>query len=815
MAAHLRGDLERAIAEYARALHARPNRILAAYNLGVALIDRGYGLSSIPLLARVVRQWPSSVVLRAAWLYALLRAGRQAEAEHCLAAAESLGVAPEHLARWRHWLEQPDLGLLEAEARPTPARPKDEPLDMPLSLPTQTIVQQRLQETFAHWLGLYHSGQFASLVPILEQALLEQPSWGEVHHLRGLVAQAQKDLQTARLALERARDLIPGRAEIWDHLGVVYSRLGEHLAAHQAFEESLCLNPLRAETWNNAADAALRAGALEAALQYAHQALRLDPQLLVAGYSLLQAAYKLLERDRPEREPADDRDGPLAFGVSLIGKQVKSPDQALMVAGWLADLGRFEDAAAILAHGQSLPGPQPPQLLSELISAQLYACNWQGLAERCLSLVEQVRTQDRSVVRPFVALAIPGLTAADQQRVARLFAETHYASWSARASILPPAPAKPKGGRLRIGYLSDDLQEHATAYLTASLFEYHNRQRFEIFAYSTGADDGGPMRRRLQAAIEHFVDIRELDHEEAARKIRLDGIDILVDLKGYTHRARLEILAQRPAPIQITWLGFPGGLGAPFIDYLIADPIVIPPEHTHDYDETIAYLPDAYAPVDERRTVDRQPTRTEMGLPEQAFVFVCFNETYKITPDLFDRWCRILGAVPGSVLWLYARFERVRQNLRAEAKRRGIEPERLIFADKLPQPAHLARIPLADLMLDTLPVNAHTTASDALWMGVPILTCLGETFAGRVAASLVRACGLNELVTESLDDYERLVIALARDPARLQGLRDRLHQAKRSAPFFDSQGFTRQLEDLYERIWARHCQGLPPAQLGP
>lgn len=815
LAAHLRGDLEQAIAEYASALRARPNRILAAYNLGVALIDSGYGLSSIPLLARAVRQWPSSSVLRAAWLYALLRSGRQTEAERCLAEAERLGFPQEVLRRWQGWLDNPDPERLDAEARPTPARPEREPPDAPLALPTQTVVHQRLQETFVRWLGLYQSGQWEGLACELDQALAEQPSWGEAHHLRGLVARAQNDLKAARLALERAIELVPGRAEIWDHLGVVYSRLGDPIAAQRAFEESLCLNPLRAETWNNAADAALRAGALEAAFQYAHQSLRLDPQLLLAGYSLLQAAYKLLERDRPDREPADDHNGPLAFAASFLGERIKKPEQALRLAGWLVDLGRFEDAVRVLERGHSLPGPQPPELLSELISAKLYACHWQGLAERCAALIDRVRHLDHCVARPFVALAIPGLTAADQQRVARLFAEAYYTPWSARASNLPPAPARPKKGRLRIGYLSDDLQEHATAYLTASVFEHHDRRRFEVFAYSTGADDGGLTRRRLKAAIEHFIDIRELNHDEAARRIRLDGIDILVDLKGYTRHARIEILAQRPAPIQVTWLGFPGGLGAPFIDYLIADSTVIPPEHLPYYNEAIAYLPDAYAPVDERRIVGRTPTRAEMGLPEEALVFVCFNEPYKITPQIFDRWCRILQAVPGSVLWLYARLECVRQNLREEARRRGIDPSRLIFAGKLPQPEHLARIPLADLMLDTLPVNAHTTASDALWMGVPIVTCLGDTFAGRVAASLLRACGLDELVTTGLDDYEGLAVALARDPARLQALRERLQQAKRTAPFFDSRSFTRHLEALYERMWERHREGLAPARLDP
>lgn len=804
--AHKHGDLDRAIADYTRALRERPQRTLAAYNLAVALVDADFGLSSIPLFARAVTQWPSSTVLRGAWIYALIRSGRHSEAEQRLAEAEFLGLPAETLARWRAWIDAPSLKDYEAEARPTPAKVDAEPPDMPLKLPTSSVVQARLQASFARMVRLYQASRLEPLLAELEGALVDQPSWAEAHHLRGLAAMARLDFQTARQSLTRATELIPGRAELWDHLGVVCARLGDAEGARRAIEQSLCLNPLRAETWNNAADAALRFNQLEAAFQYALQSLRFDPELLIAGYSLLQAAYKLLERNQPDTEPAEDRSGPLAFAVSIVKSKATNPECALKLAGWLSDLGRFEDAVDILARAHESSEPQPSRLLSELIRNQLHVCDWRRFDERCATLVEQVRTTDQLVIRPFAALAIPGLTPMDQRRIARIQA-AEYAPWSARAQGLPPAPTKPAGARLRIGYLSDDLQEHATAYLTAALFERHDREQFEVFAYSTGHDDGGPMRRRLQAAIEHFVDIRDLSHEAAARRIRSDGIDILVDLKGYTRHARLEVLAQRPSPIQATWLGFPGGLGSNFIDYLIADPIVVPPESVEAYDEAIAYLPDAYAPIDDRRQVGAQPTRIQAGLPEDAFVFACFNDPYKITPEVFERWCRLLKAVPGSVLWLYARTDAIRRNLIREAERRCIVAERLIFAPKRPQPEHLARLPLADLMLDTLPVNAHTTASDALWMGVPLVTCQGETFAARVASSLLAACGLSELITTDLDHYQALALDLASHPVRLQELRIHLSDAKACAPFFDSQGFARQLEALYQWMWERHARG--------
>ena len=810
--AHTRGDLERAIADYVRALRERPQRTLAAYNLGVALIDAGFGLSSIPLFARAVTQWPASAVLRGAWIYALIRSGRHREAEQRLAEAESLGLPAETLARWRTWIDAPAPEVYEAESRPTPAQVGAEPPDAPLNLPTGSAVQARLQEAFARLIRLYQSGHIEPLLAELDGALADQPSWGEAHHLRGLAAMAQRDFATARQSLTRATELIPGRAELWDHLGVACARLEDAEGARLAIEQSLCLNPLRAETWNNAADAALRTNALEAAFQYALQSLRLDPELLIAGYSLLQAAYKLLDRDRPDTEPAEDRTGPLAFAAETVKSKATSPERALTLAGWLSDLGRFEDAVDILARVHESSEPPPTYLLSALIRNQLHVCDWRQFDVRCATLVERVRAADQAVIRPFAALAIPGLTPVDQQRIARLQA-AEYAPWSARAGELPPAPTKPAGARLRLGYLSDDFQEHATAYLTAALFERHDRTQFEVFAYSTGHDDGGPMRRRLCAAIEHFVDIRDLTHEAAARRIREDGIDILVDLKGYTRHARLEILAQRPSPIQATWLGFPGGLGSDFIDYLIADLIVVPPESVQAYDEAIAYLPDAYAPVDDRRVVGARPTRTQAGLPKDGFVFACFNDPYKITPDVFECWCRLLQSVPNSVLWLYARTEAIRRNLRREAERQGLAADRLIFAPKRPQPEHLARLPLADLMLDTLPVNAHTTASDALWMGVPLVTCQGETFPARVASSLLTACGLSELITTDLDRYQALAHALATDPTRLQELRTRLSEARMRAPFFDGERFARQLEVLYRRMWERQVQGLQPARL--
>ncbi len=373
--------------------------------------------------------------------------------------------------------------------------------------------------------------------------------------------------------------------------------------------------------------------------------------------------------------------------------------------------------------------------------------------------------------------------------------------------------AAPRAARLRVGYLSSDFHAHATAYLIAELIERHDRDRFEIHGYSYGPDPGGDMRARLVSAFDRFTDIDALSHRAAAARIRADDIDILVDLKGHTYRARPKILAFRPAPVQVNYLGYPGTMGAPFIDYIIADEFIVPRDREMLFAEKLAYLPDCYQPNDTRRDIAAAPRRAACGLPEQAFVFCAFNNSFKITPAFFAIWMRLLQQLPGSVLWLLESNPLVRRNLDAAAAAAGVDPGRLVFAPILPHRDHLARHGHADLFLDSLPCNAHTTASDALWAGLPVLTCAGETFAGRVAGSIVRAAGLSELVVNSPRDYEVLALALAHNPARLAGIRSRLGAGRSSLPLFDMAKRARDLEALYARMAEIWRSGRPAAPI--
>ena len=390
----------------------------------------------------------------------------------------------------------------------------------------------------------------------------------------------------------------------------------------------------------------------------------------------------------------------------------------------------------------------------------------------------------------------------------------------ARSSIrdqirVPPQPKATgpawRNRRIKVAYLSADFRRHATAYLIAELIERHDRERFEVIGVSFGPDDNSDMRARLVGAFDRFVDVTRSSDEEAAQLIASARVDIAVDLMGHTQYSRPRILAFRPAPVQASYLGFPGTTGADFIDYIIADPIVAPFDRQPYFTEKIVHLPDCYQVNDTtRRIAPRMPTREEFGLPAESFVFCCFNTSWKIAPAVFDVWMRLLEAIPGSVLWLLRDSPDAESNLRREAAARGTDPARLVFAGRVAPDEHLARHRLADLFLDTLPYNAHTTASDALWAGLPLVTCCGATFAARVAASLLKAVGLPELVTDSLADYETLALRLARDDSLRRRFRARLEQNRLTCPLFDAERFRQHLEAAYQTMWGLWQRGESP-----
>jgi predicted O-linked N-acetylglucosamine transferase (SPINDLY family) len=473
----------------------------------------------------------------------------------------------------------------------------------------------------------------------------------------------------------------------------------------------------------------------------------------------------------------------------------------------LFELKRYQEAASGFARLLAV-APEFPNAPGNLALAQAYACDWRQFGE------DQARIRAAlDAGRP--AVSPHGSTLILDDPAAQLACARRWVS-----DRCPPSPTPLWRGeiyrheKIRVAYASADFHAHATAFLMAGVFERHDRNRFEISLVSFSPDDKSDMRVRLASGADRFIDISAKSDVEVADLLRQMEIDIAVDLKGFTDGCRPGIFAQRPAPVQVNYLAHPGTMGAPYMDYILADAIIIPPEHRAFYSEKIVYLPDSYQANDSKRAVpDTIPARAQAGLPEQGLVFACFNNSYKITPLIFDIWMRLLKAVEGSVLWLLEDNQAATANLKREAEARGISAARLVFAPRMRLEDHLARHPLADLFLDTLPCNAHTTASDALWMGLPVLTVPGSTFAGRVAASLLSAAGVSELVAPSLERYETMALELAGNPEKLGALKARLVRDRYIAPLFDTGRFTRNLEAAFTAMVQRYRQGLSPAEI--
>jgi predicted O-linked N-acetylglucosamine transferase (SPINDLY family) len=478
-----------------------------------------------------------------------------------------------------------------------------------------------------------------------------------------------------------------------------------------------------------------------------------------------------------------------------------NPDSAetLYTRGMVAWLETHDYAAAHrdLERAVALD-PDCPYALGGLLLVRQYGGDWREFDQMVARIDAGIRS-GKAVTGPFLYQAI-SQSPADLQACSVIYARDRYPAQIPLAR--PTGRRATKKDKIRIGYVSGDFRAQATAYLMAGFYECFDKRKFTIVGFDNGWNDGSPIRQRLEAAFDALIDISRLSDRQAAEKIVTEDIDILVNLNGYFGDHRMGVFAWRPAPIQVNYLGVPATLGAPYMDYIIADRTVIPDEERQFYTEQVVTLPDSYQANDSRRAIAALiPTRAECGLPEKDFVFCNFNASYKLTPPAFAAWMRILKQVPHSVLWLLQGDPYFLDNLRRQAEAQGVAATRLVFAPVTELASHLARLARADLFLDCLPCNAHTTASDALWAGVPLVTCRGTAFAGRVAASLLHAVGMPELVTENLQDYEKLAVTLATEPARLQFLRRKLADNRRTTPLFDTSRFTRNMEIIYGRMW--------------
>ncbi len=640
--------------------------------------------------------------------------------------------------------------------------------------------------------SLLELSRFDEALAAFDRALAIDPQFSDAARNRGVVMMAQQRYGEAIYEFDRVLAINPSSADAYVSRGVAQSSLGRQEEAITSFDRALALQPMRDDIFFLKGNSLLAMGRSADAQRQFERVLAIAPSHVDA---LVNRGVALSQLGRTT-EAIGTYDTALRLAPGHIGAHYNRGNALTL-------LRRFEEAARdceiVLAAN-----PDFDYARGVLVWSKLQCCDWKGLAEHRKAIDVGLRAGKR-VLNPQQNAAIC-TSDEDQLRCAKLWVSdqigTHHAPlWRGEAY---------HHNRIRVGYISADFHEHATAYLMAGLFERHNRSQFEIFAFSSGQDDSSAMRARLVRAIENFKDVRKLTDADLAHAIRAAEIDILVDLKGYTEGGRLLPFAQRSAPIQVSYLGYPGTTGADYMDYVLADRVVIPPEQTRFYSEKIVFLPYSYQCNDDNRAIGPIPARRDAGLPDSGFVFCCFNANYKILPETFDHWCRILKASPGSILWLLEVSELAKRNLRAEAEARGVSPNRLYFAPRTDLPAHLARLSLADLFLDTLPCNAHTTASDALWAGVPVLTLKGQSFAGRVAASLLNAIGLPGMVTENENAFENRAVELARNPDMILQLKQHLQARRQDSPLFKTARFTRDLETAYRKMYEIHQGGHKP-----
>jgi predicted O-linked N-acetylglucosamine transferase (SPINDLY family) len=651
----------------------------------------------------------------------------------------------------------------------------------------------KAQAKWEQGLAAHQQGALEQARALYERVLKWHPNHFDAVHMLGLVAYQQGHLDRAALLIAKALKIDPDTAFAHNNYANVLQDQRKLTSALASYDRAISLDPQYAEAHNNRGDVLQVMGRLpEALLSYA-RALEISPRYAAAFYNQGNAFGRLGRW----REAVESYDQALSIESQY--------PQALMNRG-NALFELRDNEAATQSYKQALSiDPAIPYLAGTLLHVNMQQCKWADYRTQLEALLIDLRAHKPSCL-PFPLLALTD-DAALHKQVAQAWIETEYTK--PRAAWVSTACSRHK--KLRIGYFSGDFRNHPVAYLTAGLFEEHDRSQFEIFAFSFGPDTPDDMRLRLEKAFDHFVDVKDCTDTQLIARAREADLDIAIDLMGLTKGCRPRIFLARVAPVQMSYLGYPGTTGIAEMDYILVDQTIAEPVDASHYTEKFIRLAHSFQVNDpSRRPSDRVFSRAELGLPPTGFVFCCFNNNYKINPAIFDCWMRMLQSVSGSVLWLREATEQAAQNLRDEARARGVEATRLVFAGRIESMAdHLARQRAADLFVDALPYNAHTTASDALLAGVPVLTCKGQSYASRVGASLLRALDLSELITNNLDEYVQLAVALAQDPARLSAVRSALQQKLLVTPLFDIKRFTRNIEQAFLTAIERKAAGLP------
>jgi protein O-GlcNAc transferase len=813
IALHQRGNLPEAEALYLQILGADPALFGPRYYMGILRMQQNRFAEACTFLSEASTVYPDDLGCLMNYGMALRAAGRFEEAlaafDRTLAIQPNMadglynrGVALADLKRFELAIDSYDRALvvqpemIAARANRAVALAAVGRLDDAIAGYDRVLSMQPSNTGALVHRGLAHRAKDRPLQALEDynRALAIAPGHADATYNRGVI---MLDLERAAEALADFDAVMPvyqTNAEMLNNRGVALRNLKRPIEALDSLDRALSIEPNFAEAWGN------RGLVLRDLLRYEEALLSLDQVLDIDPINSVALNW----RGNVCRDQQD-----FVGAVECYSRALKvRPDYAEAMINrsysyWT--LKQPEAALADLERGLSLD-PHYPYALGELVHMRMYCADWRGFDLNKTAIETGLRNGAR-IVQPFIFQAI-GENPQDSQTCSRIWGHDKYPAMDAAPFDTETRKAHKK---IRIGYLSGEFRQQATAILMAGLYERHDRARFELVALDNGANDGGELRSRLEKSFDKWIDIGTLHDADAAARIRAEEIDILVNLNGYFGKARSGVFAHRAAPVQVNYLGFPATLGANYMDYIIADATVIPATEHGFYDEEVVTLPGCYQANDDKgRPIARVPTRAEAGLPETGAVFCNFNNAYKLTPATFDSWMRILKEVDGSVLWLLESPAPYADNLRKEAEKRGVAPERLVFAPELDTDLHLARLSLADLFLDGLPYNAHTTGSDALWTGVPLITQAGTTFPGRVAASLLAAAGLPELVTENAAVFEALAIKLGNDPKTLKKVKDKLAKNKAKCALFDTATFAKHIEAAYETMWKAWLAGENP-----
>lgn len=664
-----------------------------------------------------------------------------------------------------------------------------------------------IQTTLNKAIGYHQGGKLDKAESLYRKIVKQDRNNADAWHLLGVLFYQMGQLEIAENNIKKAIELNPNVAGFYSNLGLVYHQKLEYAKAIEQYRKALSLMPNYPEALNNLGNVLKEHGVSESAehreaLTCYQKALQLNPSYAEA----LNNMANLLGEYGKSKEAVNCYEAALQ-----INPNYKEAWENLGIHHYKERA--YRKAAALLQKALALPGTDNPLALSTLLEAKRNMCDWEGIkALEKILIAKGTDKNDPTLIDPFVTMAKLTEVSIDAQlQLVQKQLEQHLLQGK---TIQPFSHDRKAGGKIRIGYVSANLFNHATMHLIQGLFSLHDRDRFDVTLFALQKDEESSYYKNVAASVDRVHDLSGLSDARAAALIKEEGIDILIDLNGHTKNARPVIFAYRPAPVQILYLGFPGTSGSGFMDYVITDETITPDDYAPFYSERFLYMPDCYQVTDATQSVAADtPSREACGLPEKAFVFCSFNNPYKIEPVIFDSWMELLKSCPESVLWLLADNEETKENLRIEAQKRGVDPSRLVFAEKLPKAAHLARVKNADVMLDTYYCNAHTTASDMLFAGVPLITCKGERMATRVAASILHNVGLDECVTGSLAESRDVAKQFYDNPGKLQAVVKKLEKNRMNYPLFDTERFAKHLDRGLAMIWERYLSGEQPANL--